>query len=925
MHIGAIWFLEALFVALVEVRLCLRVEKVAPALIATLFIAAIWSSNYIWLPLNIQSGFVGGGYVFVGYLARKHRLLEREFSPIAVIICLIISIAAFAFGVNVSLVRAYCGPYFLGLPVSLASSYLWLAIAKVITERTRLPRKVLDYYGKNSLAVLSMHLVLLDVGFRHAFVMLGVPSEFNILSLLNFSSQLLICALFVIGTLRISFLRSIFFGSQKPSGSRPSVITRFAERNKNVFQVVLKTLAIALLLEVAVFNFPFWSSQLYGEEKTLDYNVSKGLEPFGSMYRVGHNAYVEFDAEGMHVDNIELQLKVASDEAASIRHGSGVVVPLHIAATDAGNKELFSLPTTQYCSGIPSTHYIRVHLSGGSEKMRICFEQVGQKIKVKALAINVSQPFAFSMARFLFLIACILVFYALRPSSKLYAIGFSEKPFATKAITLITVACAVFVVIGVSYIAGIHHPSNSDGVENTEKGGYILDYNHYNHLADSIIEGKAYLDLPVSETLKELPNPYDRDARMKALSETRESVYMDYAYYNEHYYCYFGVLPALTTFVPYKLATGRDLSTDDVVRLFCLLSIVSLSILTYCLYKRYYSGCSLGLFILALVSILLCQGVVGLAYVPTTYSIPILSALFFASLGLSFWVDSVNVGGSLVKWKLATGGILIALTLACRPLFVLTAFAAFAIFKQEIHEGRFFKPSKSSVVNALCVIAPFMLIAIPVMYYNYVRFGSVFDFGATYNLTGADMTNRGFHLSRLPGCLFEYILQPLNINLEYPFIHGINMLNNYQGFWFYEPYLGGFLAFAPICLALPVMWFKREELKGSGIWWICVVFLCIALVISGLDAQIASITYRYFGDFGWLLLIATWLAIWQSCKSYSAKRLGKSVWLAALVTLVALGLVVNGWSLLSDDRYSAMVDTFPALYYGIKSSLAFLF
>ena len=44
--------------------------------------------------------------------------------------------------------------------------------------------------------------------------------------------------------------------------------------------------------------------------------------------------------------------------------------------------------------------------------------------------------------------------------------------------------------------------------------------------------------------------------------------------------------------------------------------------------------------------------------------------------------------------------------------------------------------------NTLAVIVPFLLVGGVTMAYNYVRFDSFFDFGATYNLTGFDMVHR---------------------------------------------------------------------------------------------------------------------------------------------------------------------------------------
>ena len=46
-------------------------------------------------------------------------------------------------------------------------------------------------------------------------------------------------------------------------------------------------------------------------------------------------------------------------------------------------------------------------------------------------------------------------------------------------------------------------------------------------------------------------------------------------------------------------------------------------------------------------------------------------------------------------------------------------------------------------------LIPFIIVGLGLMYYNYIRFDSPFDFGANYNLTTNDMTLRGFNIDRI--------------------------------------------------------------------------------------------------------------------------------------------------------------------------------
>lgn len=153
------------------------------------------------------------------------------------------------------------------------------------------------------------------------------------------------------------------------------------------------------------------------------------------------------------------------------------------------------------------------------------------------------------------------------------------------------------------------------------------------------------------------------------------------------------------------------------------------------------------------------SGVLTQAFYPMIYSLPILFSLVLTLTGLGLWINARKDTGELSKLHLLIGAICIALNLGCRPQFVLVVFVAFPIFWSEIRERFFF--SVRGIWNTLAVIVPFLLVGGVTMAYNYVRFDSFFDFGATYNLTGFDMVHRSYALSRIPWGLWMYLFSQL--------------------------------------------------------------------------------------------------------------------------------------------------------------------
>ncbi|MCR5097713.1 MAG: acyltransferase family protein [Lachnospiraceae bacterium] len=68
--VGPIWFLPALFFALLIVRVCI-ISPVGYLGIAVCVALGYYSSLYIWLPMEIQAGAVMSGYAAIGYIVRR--------------------------------------------------------------------------------------------------------------------------------------------------------------------------------------------------------------------------------------------------------------------------------------------------------------------------------------------------------------------------------------------------------------------------------------------------------------------------------------------------------------------------------------------------------------------------------------------------------------------------------------------------------------------------------------------------------------------------------------------------------------------------------------------------------------------------------------------------------------------------------------
>ena len=368
--------------------------------------------------------------------------------------------------------------------------------------------------------------------------------------------------------------------------------------------------------------------------------------------------------------------------------------------------------------------------------------------------------------------------------------------------------------------------------------------------------GQLYLEEEPPQWLQDMENPYDKGARDELQKQTGQAYLFDVAYYEGHYYVYFGVLPVLLFYLPFYLLTGTSFPTAIGVLLACIAFILGITALMDRFARYHFKRVSLGLFLLLQIPLVGCSGMLYLAKFPTFYSLPIAMALAFTVWGLYFWLHgraSKNAWG----WYLA-GSLCMALVVACRPQFVVFSFLAFPLFwRKFITEKHLFTPKGAR--EFICLLAPYALVAAGIMMYNRARFGSFFDFGANYNLTVNDMTQRGTNPGRFLPALFAYFLQTPTTTGVFPWIQPTTFDTTYLGQTIKEVTFGGILVCLPIlwilAFAKPILKYRFKVRSTNTIAGVVIVMLISGVVVACLDAQMAGILQRYTADFSTLFLI----------------------------------------------------------------------
>ena len=262
-----------------------------------------------------------------------------------------------------------------------------------------------------------------------------------------------------------------------------------------------------------------------------------------------------------------------------------------------------------------------------------------------------------------------------------------------------------------------------------------------------------------------------------------------------------------------------------------------------------------------------------------------------------------------------------ALVAGCRPQLLLGSLLAIPIFWDAVFQKSLLFSKNSRGRTALAMLA-YGVVGAFLMFYNFKRFGSPFDFGATYNLTTNDMTRRGFELGRLPQAFFLYLLQPPALSARFPYLQLTSQWTSYMGKAITEGTFGGFLP--ANLMAASSLWFlgRKKWFSSRTLYWTAALAAVLGILVVCIDAQAAGVLLRYFSDFGWLFYLAAliaWFAAWEHNRGSFDRtillRLGMN---AAFAATMAFSLL-----LLFTDNSDALVNTAPDVFYRFYYELAF--
>ena len=624
---------------------------------------------------------------------------------------------------------------------------------------------------------------------------------------------------------------------------------------------------ISLAIELFIFNFNFFTSLFNKEEVYINDSQTFGYE----IKNINKN-----------ISTIKIETNV--EEYFNVK----------IQATDEGNSNYYLLNEKAINSKNIRSLYTKIHPAGKVRDLKVIAAAPG--ISVNKVIVNSRIPLMISLLRLFIIYLIALILYVLKPNSKYYKL----KLFDGDANKVIVFEIILFA----SVVLGVFAANNQFFKDST-----LINQLQYHSLTEALREKRLYVAEETDKSILEMENPYDTIERYKVAANNNINIKWDYSYYNGKYYVYFGIGPVLLLYLPFNLITGLNLSNMVVNIIFIVASIFSVTYLLYNICKKWFKDVRLLTFLLCDLLVIASCGIFYSAKRPDFYNVPIIISLFFTTLGLSLFI-SASIDKKLFKTKIVLASCFMAFVSLCRPQFLISTFLIIPLY----YDYFFKKFDKQKLKEFSCIIIPYIIFAILACAYNYARYGNILDFGANYNLTSNDMTQRGFVLERIPLGIFYYLFIPFRLKSIFPYIDQIPMVNNYFGRTIYEITFGGFFATHIISIISLFIWKFKKFFKDNKLYWFSVLCVISAIIVIVVDTEMAGILQRYFMDFSYLLLIPTVVIIFSLEKNIFNNKVLKHlvvVFIVAAVAYESLALFVG------DDPtpVEAMPNVFYYFYY----------
>lgn len=620
------------------------------------------------------------------------------------------------------------------------------------------------------------------------------------------------------------------------------------QRPGSVFRVLLGALLCALVVELFIFNH----TAVFFDEEAYPHQVV----PLPQQEHLGHPAFIVTAQQ----NRISLTLPEVPVKSVYLRLAYGprylIDGKLELVTTSRAYAWSTVGPFKLTGSGLDDTSeaYFKVLPKGAVKELRVSFDPraVSAGVAIVALEINKPIPVDFSVLRFILLTALFtFAWFVFKLSWRQGQVIVGSKRYRQ-----ITRSCLGVMLLGAAalFYATSPYQATEGGFKFISTG--YLPYNTPNH--DLLVplpqtpaeyEGSdAYIQMLAAYTSGQLNLPYPADPRLAQVTNVYDNSELfakripflwDRAYYNGQYYVYFGVAPLLTIYFPIYLLTGEAPCAALAAFIATVYALLGLYFGVTRLIRAVRRQVNPLLLSLGLITMALASGSFMLQALFVFYILPYLLAFaaFGLALGCATELYSLVRINRLEDQLLGEASGVIARTFkrCCTKAYGALVVLGLAIVGMVtsrplnlVYQLLFLAPvlwfylsSASSLRSKLkavaCTGVPVLIGAILVMWYNYARFDSIFEFGQFNQLTVFDTHYHKLSLNfeLFFSVLYHYFFENFNLSANFPYVSPVfgtdPNLGNGSGVFERAGVL-----FFPFFWALPLLWVGYRAAKQVG-------------------------------------------------------------------------------------------------------------
>lgn len=670
----------------------------------------------------------------------------------------------------------------------------------------------------------------------------------------------------------------------------------------NGFLAVVLILAVSVLSEMVLSNF-VWFAFVAGKDKVTDF------EPYQSEYNEINavNNIADFDCENFALNSVSFSVGSLYETEAE----TYLDVNLYVFDENSSNSAAVSRTETVAVGNDARRYKVYLNSYGNAHGVSFVFPDVEGDYVLSDVVVNEKYDFSFNTVRF-GVIAVVLLLIYMFSGAKGKQLR-DEMTYNNAAMIACSLSCFA------SFVFWLLCSSSEDGnyVSYPLLGGTEY-WQPYIQQFDAFIKGQLHLDVEPAKELLQLENPYVPDAR------TGMFYLFDRAFFDGRYYSYFGIAPILVVYLPFRLITGNLPTDSTVMGIFSILTALFLpwAVVEWAKLRKenirpWFAGvCALGAYFSS--GLLLIQrGRTPFYYIASIAGMAFVSAfLFFVFKAYNF----KNKGAR--KLMLFLAGLSFGLAFLSRINSIVAPAVLVAVFVIIY----FIRSIKEKKLPAF--FGEMIALALPVaaalgfsLYYNYLRFGNVLQFGADYQLTVLNTSLYEVGANGIFGAIYHFFFEPFETTASFPYLGFSTTRFDDYGKLIYTDSNFGIFAF-PFMLSLllsPVL-LKSKKVSASGKALLSAALASLAATAL-LDFCLGGVIFRYTADISLVAAFVSAAVILEICFiiqrdhdaviSCHAKKITlASVVLTALICVAVCLSISDDLISYDPDYYCAFKDIF---------------